>query len=189
MRVRVCHNIGRDLTSSHPFTLGSFLVLHRYKDLDLNLYLHIEIVVTVYCLSKKYVFLIYFSFQLSWICCLVHKDWSTKKSALDRNRCGTKHKSQHTACYWTIIFIFLFSQLLPARFLLAVCFLPWDIKWRIAKTGVLWRFPSSKLFPLILPWNGRKRQGHSSPCLEFWKDWMPVHLHWSTWKVHFHTIF
>lgn len=48
-----------------PLTLGSFLVLHVCKDLDLNLYLHIEIVVTVSCLSKKYMFLIYFSLQLS----------------------------------------------------------------------------------------------------------------------------
>lgn len=79
-----------------------------------------------------------------------------------------------------MIFIFLFSQLLPACFLLAVCFLPWEIKWRIAKTGVLWRFPSSKLFSLILLWNGRKRQGQSNTCLEFWKDWVLVHMHWST---------
>lgn len=38
---RVCHSVGRDLTSSRPFTLGPFLLLHVCKDLDLHLYLHI----------------------------------------------------------------------------------------------------------------------------------------------------
>ena len=122
----------------------------------------------------------YCSSQLSWTCYLVCKDWSTKRSSLDRNRCWAEHKSQHAACYWTIIFIFLFSQLLPACFLLAVCFPPWEIKWRIAKTRVLWRFPSSKLFPLILLWNRRIRHSQSNPCLEFWKYWVPVYVHWST---------
>lgn len=40
-RERVCHSAGRDLTSSRPFTLGPFPLLHVYKDLDLHLYLHI----------------------------------------------------------------------------------------------------------------------------------------------------
>lgn len=93
----------------------------------------------------------YFLSQLSWTCCLVHK-----APYLDRNRCWTAHKSQHISCYWTIIFIFLFSQLLPACFLLAVCFLPWEIKWRIVKTEVLWRLLSSKLSPFILLWNREK---------------------------------
>lgn len=52
----------------------------------------------------------YFSSQLSWTCYWVHRDRSTKHGSSDRNRGWREHKSQHTACYWTIIFIFLFHS-------------------------------------------------------------------------------
>lgn len=110
----------------------------------------------------------FFWSQFSWTCYLIHKDWIIKHRSLDR--CCTGHKSQHS--YLTIILIFLFSQLLPACFLLGDCFLPWEIKWIIAKSVVLWRVPSSKLFPLVLQRNRRKDR--VNPTLSWILCWEPV---------------